>query len=193
MKKILFQFSILFTSLFLYIGFLGAHCEIPCGIYDDEMRVKMIFEHISTIEKSIKQIMKLEKDADRNYNQLIRWVVNKEQHANELQEIVTQYFMTQRIKLGAKDYEKKLTPQARPNVIFEAGMAMGRFPKRTILIKLGELRPFSDIEGRHTVLLDNSVEKRKNLAQRLENAGCQISLSGTEWHTAGDFESAIPK
>ena len=108
MKKILFPFSILFTSLFLYVGLLGAHCEIPCGIYDDEMRIKMISEHISTIEKSMKQIMKLEKDVDLNYNQLIRWVVNKEQHANELQEIVTQYFMTQRIKLGAKDYEKKL-------------------------------------------------------------------------------------
>ena len=33
-----------------------SHCEIPCGIYDDEMRVRMIAEHVTTIEKSMKSI-----------------------------------------------------------------------------------------------------------------------------------------
>ena len=44
-----------------------------------------------------------------NHNQLARWVMNKEKHANELQHIVTQYFMTQRIKLDTKRYNEKLT------------------------------------------------------------------------------------
>jgi nickel superoxide dismutase len=35
-------------------------------------------------------------------------VMNKEQHADELQEIVSQYFMTQRLKPDAKDYASKL-------------------------------------------------------------------------------------
>lgn len=90
-------------------------------------------------------------------------------------------------------YEEQLTPQARPNVLFEAGMALSEFPTRTILIELGELRPFSDITGRHSIKLDNTVEKRQDLAQRLKNAGCEISLSGTEWRTAGNFEAAVPK
>jgi nickel superoxide dismutase len=72
------------------------------------MRIKMIKEHISTIEKSMNQIMNIEKEEYHNSNQLIRWVMNKERHADELQEIITQYFMTQRIKLDTKDYEKKL-------------------------------------------------------------------------------------
>ena len=25
-----------------------AHCQIPCGIYDDELRVQLIEEHITT-------------------------------------------------------------------------------------------------------------------------------------------------
>ena len=85
-----------------------SHCEIPCGVYDDGMRIKMLWEHITTIEKSIKTIQTLEKEKDHNANQLIRWVMNKDEHANQLQEIVTQYFMTQRIKPDTKNYSKKL-------------------------------------------------------------------------------------
>ncbi len=75
-----------------------SHCEIPCGIYDDGMRIRMMEENVATIEKSMNMIVELSKDADKNYNQLVRWVDNKEHHAEKLQEIVWQYFMTQRIK-----------------------------------------------------------------------------------------------
>lgn len=80
-----------------------AHCEIPCGIYNDSLRVEMIAEHITTIEKSIRQITELGQADNKNYNQIVRWVNNKDQHATELQHIVTQYFMTQRIKPAAED------------------------------------------------------------------------------------------
>ena len=79
-------------------SYVQAHCEIPCGIYGDKMRIEMLFEHATTVEKSMKQIDELSKDPSANANQLIRWVNNKEQHCNEIQHIVTQYFMTQRIK-----------------------------------------------------------------------------------------------
>ena len=85
-----------------------AHCQIPCGIYGDRMRVATLYEHITTIEKSMNQIMAISKEKDHNANQLVRWVMNKEDHANQLQHIVTQYFMTQRIKLDAKGYDRKL-------------------------------------------------------------------------------------
>lgn len=86
------------------------------------------------------------------------------------------------------NYEKDLTPQARPNVIFEAGLALGRFPKRTIIVEVGDLRPFSDIAGRHTIRINNSTKARQDLAQRLGLAGCKVDLSGTDWHQSGNFE-----
>ncbi|MCP4117979.1 MAG: superoxide dismutase [Desulfobacteraceae bacterium] len=86
-----------------------AHCEIPCGIYNDQMRIGMIEEHITTIEKAMNQIMKIEGTKPGNPNQLVRWVMTKEFHSDEIQKIVTQYYMTQRIKPGMQDYEKKLT------------------------------------------------------------------------------------
>ncbi len=87
----------------------AAHCEIPCGIYDDELRSKLIAEHIDTIEKSMNQIRDLEKHQPVNMNQLVRWVTNKETHAGEIQHIVSQYFMTQRIKFDAKHYDRKIS------------------------------------------------------------------------------------
>ena len=108
MKKILAQ--VLITSCIICLFSLSTfgHCEIPCGIYDDEMRIEMISEHIGTIEKSMNEIMHLQKEGLQSSNQLVRWIMNKEDHANEVQEIVSQYFMTQRIKPDAKDYDKKL-------------------------------------------------------------------------------------
>jgi len=75
-----------------------SHCEIPCGIYDDSVRITLLKEDIATIEKSMDQIVNLSAEGDKNYNQLVRWITNKEAHADKVMEIVTQYFMTQRIK-----------------------------------------------------------------------------------------------
>jgi len=78
--------------------FTLAHCEIPCGIYNDELRFEILSEHITTIAKSIDQINAMSSDKSTNYNQVVRWVTNKETHATEYQHVVEQYFMTQRIK-----------------------------------------------------------------------------------------------
>ena len=85
-------------------------------------------------------------------------------------------------------HEQKLTLQPRANVIFEAGMARGLDPRRTVLVEIGKLRPFSDIVGLHTVRLDDSTGKRQDLAKRLQIAGCDVHLDGTDWHDAGEFQ-----
>jgi predicted nucleotide-binding protein len=93
---------------------------------------------------------------------------------------------------GDDDPETQPAPQARPNVLFEAGMALGRDATRTVLVEVGEVRPFSDVAGRHAVRLSNSVSSRQGLAQRLRTAGCDVDLAGTDWHTAGDFTPPPP-
>ena len=93
-----------------------SHCQVPCGIYGDESRFETIAEHLTTIEKSMKQISELSAQGKPNMNQIVRWVDNKEHHADEIAHIVSYYFMAQRIKLPPKGdakarelYVKKLT------------------------------------------------------------------------------------
>ena len=88
---------------------------------------------------------------------------------------------------GNERYESELTGQARPNVIFEAGMAMGRNQDRTVLVELGDLRPFSDIAGRNTIRIDEGIQWREDLANRLKLAGCpERTVSDKEGHDCID-------
>ena len=88
-------------------------------------------------------------------------------------------------------HEVELTGQARPNVLFEAGMAMGLNEQRTILVELGDVKPFSDVAGRHIIHLNESTQRRQELAERLRVAGCPVNIDGTDWHTAGDFKTVL--
>ena len=101
-----FNFFII-TSLF-HIHLL-AHCQIPCGIYSDAMQIIQIKEDLQTIEKSIMMIKNLSGKSDpQAYNQISRWITSKEKHAQNIQNIISQYFLTQRIKQSSKNYENEL-------------------------------------------------------------------------------------
>ena len=76
-----------------------SHCQVPCGIYDDALRIVQIKEDFKTISKAMDQITQLyEKSDPLSHNQLNRWVMTKEQHARNIQIIVSEYFLTQRVK-----------------------------------------------------------------------------------------------
>lgn len=93
---------------------------------------------------------------------------------------------------GDEDPEASPSAQARPNVIFEAGLALGRAPERTVLVEFGKVRQFSDIAGRHVVRVSDSVASRQEIAARLRTAGCAVDLTGIDWHSAGDFTPPPP-
>ncbi|MGJ8673247.1 superoxide dismutase [Ni] [Rubritalea sp.] len=90
----------------------SAHCQIPCGIYADNNVFVTMHKDQETIAKAMKQITELSQDPGKNANQLTRWITNKEQHAQSIQDIVAEYFLAQRIKIDEADrdaYQKKLT------------------------------------------------------------------------------------
>lgn len=115
MKKIakFFPVAILISLLSLSALKSKAHCEIPCGIYEDSVRISLLYENIETIEKSMNMINELSISESPDYNQLVRWVINKEDHAIKIQDIISQYFLHQRIKPTTNEdssaYEKYLS------------------------------------------------------------------------------------
>ncbi len=85
-----------------------AHCQVPCGIYDDGARVKALMEDATTIEKAITEMTALANKRDvQSQNQFTRWVVTKESHASHIITVMAEYFLAQRVKPG-EDYDKKL-------------------------------------------------------------------------------------
>lgn len=85
-----------------------------------------------------------------------------------------------------------LLNQPRPNVLFEAGWAIGiAGNERTILLRFGDLRELSDLSGVNMLEIDNSPTKRTAFVQRLRTAGCEIKDVGSDYlrpEVAGDFE-----
>ena len=105
--KIYFPLAIIVTLL--STNWLSAHCQVPCGVYGDSARFTQMLEDQTTIAKAIAQVSDLaaKKDA-QSANQLARWVSTKEDHANKIQKIIAEYFLTQRIKSSSEKYEDLL-------------------------------------------------------------------------------------
>ncbi len=129
-----------FVLMFSNSAILLAHCEVPCGIYADQRRFEEMLEDQMTIAKSIANINGLagKKDA-QSVNQLVRWINTKEAHASNIQQIMAQYFLTQRIKADSKDYHKKLAAahavmvaamKCKQNTTAEVGIALDEAIKK---------------------------------------------------------------
>ncbi len=100
---------IFLMGLAIYSQAAYSHCQVPCGIYDDHARVKTMLEDAATARKAAGQIAELsgKKDPQSN-NQLVRWVMNKEKHAQNIIATISDYFLTQRVKSKQKDYVERL-------------------------------------------------------------------------------------
>jgi len=90
-------------------------------------------------------------------------------------------------RVGDPKFERKLTGQPRQNVLFEAGMAFGKYKDTTILVQIGKVRPMSDVSGIHIVHLTGSASSRKQLIGKLKATGVKVDDSGEDWLTDGDF------
>jgi predicted nucleotide-binding protein len=77
--------------------------------------------------------------------------------------------------------------QTSPSALLKAGMALGRCPERTILLKLGDVRIPTSLAGMDMIVLDNNSECRNSLRQRLKDIGCFVDDVGSNWLHAGEF------
>ena len=120
-----------------------SHCEIPCGIYWDEARFSAIGEDLRTIEKSMQMIGKLSSDPAGNVNQLTRWVLNKEEHADHIREVIAQYFLAQRVKVPADDDSEAYSAYTKKLVILHKMIVTAMKCKQTT--EVGHVQALHDL------------------------------------------------
>jgi len=103
-----------------------AHCQVPCGIYDDQARINRLREDAATVAKAVKNISELSGQRDaQSMNQAVRWINTKEDHATHIIDVVSEYFLTQKVKVvaaGAEGYEQYLKRLADHHAVMVAAM-----------------------------------------------------------------------
>jgi predicted nucleotide-binding protein len=88
---------------------------------------------------------------------------------------------------GDEPQERGRSAQARPNVLFELGLALMAYPDSTVIVEVGHMRPMSDLAGLNVIRFDGSTAAIKKVLHRLEIAGCAVDYSGTDWTDSGRF------
>ena len=99
-------------GLGMIVGFSSpafSHCQVPCGIFDDHARVHQMLEDSVTVIKAASMMAELAGKTDaQSVNQMTRWVMNKETHAQKIIETISDYYLTQRVKTDQADYIERL-------------------------------------------------------------------------------------
>ena len=90
------------STLHLVLRLRGGHCQVPCAIFDDPAMVAEIKQCCETIKKACVQCNDLHKggvgSSLLDLNQMVRWINTKEEHANKIITIVSEYCLCQRVK-----------------------------------------------------------------------------------------------
>lgn len=124
----IFGLAVAATALIsaVYPARAQAHCQVPCGIYDDGARIARLREDATTIAKAIKNINELAgKHEAQALNQAVRWIDTKEVHASHIIQVVSEYFLTQKVKTvapGADGYDGYLKKLADHHAVMVAAM-----------------------------------------------------------------------
>ena len=105
------------STLHLVLRLRGGHCQVPCGIFDDPATVAEVKQAAETIRKSMVQSGELHsglaaESSAQSLNQMIRWVMTKEEHCKKIITTVSEYCLCQRVKKDVfksdKDYTEAL-------------------------------------------------------------------------------------
>lgn len=124
----------------------NCHCQVPCGIFNDPLRVELIKEHAATIKKSMLEISRLaehgapsgEQYSAQDLNQSARWIAAKEEAASAIMTIVSEYMLAQRVKkVGFETDEEYHKALEAHHVLLQSAMKA----KQSV-----ELEAFLDLE-----------------------------------------------
>lgn len=110
MKKIVSTSFSLSIALTLFLSMLlsrdsFAHCQIPCGIFHDDLVFTTLEQNIETLQKAVHELGEGNK---LSMNQSVRWILNKETQSDQIAQTMLSYFLQQRVKMEDPQRAEKL-------------------------------------------------------------------------------------
>ncbi|MFA6916759.1 MAG: superoxide dismutase [Ni] [Parachlamydiales bacterium] len=105
MKKNVLSFFI--ASFFVCFG-LHAHCQMPCGIYHDDMVYDQIDQYVETMVKAVAKIKDTKTTTPENRNEYVRWIMTKDRLSDQTANLITTFFLMQKIKPDEEETPKKV-------------------------------------------------------------------------------------
>lgn len=146
MKPLRTPHFITLSILFVTLGAsqLWAHCQVPCGIFDDYIKLQTMIQDADTIHKAAAEMQKLAGKSDaQSTQQFIRWANNKESHAQSIIEAISDYYLTQRVKTSMDDYNDRLLKHHAVMIAaMKAKQSSGTEAADTLKASLAALEPF---------------------------------------------------
>lgn len=99
--------SATFAACF-FQGQLSAHCQMPCGIYHDDIVYDLIDQYVETMYKGISVLNNSKFSNPSERNAFVRWVMEKDKASDQAAKLISEYFLQQKIKPGESDTTKRL-------------------------------------------------------------------------------------
>lgn len=155
---------------------LSAHCQMPCGIYHDDMVFDQIDQYVETMYKAISILKDNKFDSVKDKNEFVRWVMQKEKASDDAADIITTFFLQQKIKPGEDDTVKRVT-SGHKLLFYLVGI------KQTVDLQMVE--QFADewekfklmfhVEGYECKVEQIKMKKRQDLINKTQQGNNQIN------------------
>ncbi|MEC7840079.1 MAG: superoxide dismutase [Ni] [Chlamydiota bacterium] len=152
-------FQVGLASLLLTSGGLNAHCQMPCGIYHDDMVIDQIDQYAETMYKAVSELNSNLFNSPKDKNQFVRWVLEKEKESDVATKLITEYFLQQKVKPDEDGTENKVL--ALHKVLFLIVKIKQNTEKKYVLEFMNEWKKFKEMYFPEGFKSRINVEKQK--------------------------------
>lgn len=135
-------FALFVGSVLLAPCYLCTHCQLPCGIYHDDLRFASLEEDVQTLSKAIVEIKANGGGSPLENNQLVRSVNLKDEYSDKIAQTITFYFLQQRLTPNQENLDpllrsafnilvlaRKVKASVDPNLISQLQEQITQFKK----------------------------------------------------------------
>lgn len=192
MAKRTFAFSILCSSLLSLSLF--SHCQMPCGVYHDDMVYDQIDQYVETMVKGDTILSENKFETVFDKNEFIRWVLTKDKLSDQIAQLITTYFLQQKIKPGEESTGKRV--ESAHKLLFLLVSIKQTADVKVVKQFYDEWEKFKlmfHIEG-YSCFMEQKKLKEQEEKEEEENKGSDNSASGIKeknhdhWHSHHDHD-----